>query len=58
VKTNLRLEIKTSSDSCRFCGQYVNLAEEGNTHSDGSVSHESCYDNAQFDKENAADFRD
>lgn len=43
------------SDTCKFCGGKVNLDVEGNTHSDGTVSHESCADTDTFMRENATD---
>lgn len=49
---------RDGGDCCKFCGQWVNLAEEGATYSDGSCAHESCHNNAEFERENAADFRD
>jgi hypothetical protein len=42
-------------DICKFCGEKVNLNEEGNTHRDGTVSHEACSDGDTFSRENAID---
>lgn len=44
------------TDSCKFCGQFVNLDDEGNTYKDGSVAHEGCADADTFERENFADF--
>lgn len=50
--------MKTNQCKCKFCGEYVNLDDEGNTHRDGSVSHEACQDGEDFRRENASDFKD
>lgn len=44
--------------NCKFCGEHVDLENEGNTHVDGSVSHEGCSDGDTFERENAADLSD
>lgn len=51
----MKTRIESGKDCCRYCGQWVDLENEGNTHSDGSVSHEGCFDSAQFTKENLSD---
>ena len=58
MSTSVRPRFFKLSDRCRFCGESVNLAEEGNTYPDGSCAHEGCADGAEFEAANAADFRD
>lgn len=48
---------KPALQICKFCGDWVNLNEEGNTYRDGTAVHEDCHDSHQFQKENASDFR-
>ncbi len=43
---------------CKFCGDWVNLDEEGNTYADGTAAHEACHDTSEFERQNASDFRD
>jgi len=45
-------------DNCKFCGEFVNLDDEGTQYRDGSCAHESCDDSNQFQKANESDFRD
>jgi len=45
-------------DLCKFCGEYVNLNDEGTQYRDGSCAHEECEDSDTFARENEADFRD
>jgi hypothetical protein len=47
--------MKTKHDLCKFCGSWVNLDDEGNTHRDGTVSHESCADSDTYQRENEQD---
>ena len=49
---------KLSSDNCKFCGEWVNLDDEGNTYRDGTCAHEGCADGDTFERENEVDFRD
>ena len=50
-------EKKTNPDRCKFCGERVNLKDEGNTYRDGSCAHEECADSHEFERENFEDFR-
>jgi hypothetical protein len=43
---------------CKFCGESVNLNDEGATYRDGTCAHEECHDNSEFERENAADLAD
>lgn len=43
---------------CKFCGESVNLDDEGTQYADGSAAHEGCDDGDQFNRANASDFRD
>lgn len=45
-------------DACKFCGERVDLDNEGVTYKSGECAHEDCDDQADFERENAADFRD
>ena len=47
-----------TKDCCCFCGQYVNLDDEGVQYGNGKCAHEHCDDANQFNKANEADFRD
>lgn len=49
---------KPALQVCKFCGDWVNLDEEGNTYRDGTAAHEQCHDNAEFERENSSDMRD
>lgn len=42
-------------DICKYCGQQVNLEDEGATYKDGTCAHEQCHDNAEFERENAVE---
>lgn len=48
----------TEAVRCKFCGKMFDLSTEGNTHADGTYSHERCLDVAQFESENSGDWRD
>ena len=43
---------------CKYCGERVNLNEEGATYKDGTCAHEDCHDAEEFRRENAADLAD
>ena len=43
---------------CCFCGEQVNLSEEGATYRNGNSAHEDCHDANEFGRENVADLRD
>jgi len=43
---------------CKFCGDFVNLDDEGTQYADGTAAHEACDDGDQFNRANAGDFRD
>lgn len=43
---------------CKFCNEEVNLQDEVVIYRDESCAHEGCHDSNEFQKENAADFRD
>lgn len=49
---------KLHFDTCIHCGSLVNMSDEGVTYKNGTSAHEACHDDAQFEKENASDFRD
>ncbi len=49
---------KQKFQKCKFCGELVNLDEEGATYRDGSCAHEQCHDNNEFERENAAELRE
>lgn len=51
LKTNLK-------DNCIFCGELVNLDDEGVQYKNGTCAHESCDDGGQFNRANASDFND
>lgn len=49
---------KNHFQRCKFCGDDVNLNDEGTQFKDGTCAHEECDDAEQFRRENAADLRD
>lgn len=49
---------KPAVQICIFCGDWVNLDEEGNTYANGTAAHEACHDSAEFERQNSGDFRD
>lgn len=49
---------KPALQICKFCGDWVNLDEEGNTYANGTAAHEDCHDSNEFNRANASDFRD
>jgi len=49
--------MKTKS-LCKFCGEFVNLDDEGVTYKNGQCAHEDCHDSEEFRRENAADLAD
>lgn len=48
----------TAEATCKFCGDIVNLDDEGTQYRDGTAAHEACDDGDQFNRANASDFRD
>ena len=58
MKANNETEVRAGKDCCVFCGQWVDLANEGVTFSSGGCAHESCNDGNEFNKANESDFRD
>lgn len=49
---------KNHLQACIFCGDMVNLDEEGTQFRDGTAAHEECHDSDTFNRENAGDSRD
>lgn len=43
---------------CKFCGEPVNLDDEGVTYRDRTCAHEECHDAEEFRRDNAADLHD
>ena len=43
---------------CKFCGEPVDLDDEGATYRDGTCAHEDCHDNEEFRRENATELRE
>ena len=41
--------------TCKFCGEKVDLDAEGATYKDGTCAHEDCHDAEEFRRENAID---
>ena len=37
---------------CKFCGERVDIRNEGVTYKDGSCAHEDCHDNEEYMREN------
>ena len=58
TNTNTHSKNTFPKDNCKFCGEFVNLDDEGTQYRDGSCAHESCDDSNQFQKANESDFRD
>lgn len=45
-------------DTCKFCGERVDLNGEGVTYKDGTSAHEDCHDAEEFERENATELRE
>ena len=58
MTTTMNKTAKRKTDFCIFCGEWVNLDDEGVTYGNGACAHDGCHDGNEFAKANEADFRD